>query len=414
MVYLDVLRAAAILLVASGHMLGAFAIPKDLPVFGRPIWMMMAQLAVAGVDMFYVLSGFLIGGLLLTELQREGGISIGRFYGRRALRLWPAYFLAVLFAWRWYRYVHPVVDGERMMAPSLRDMWPFFLQVQNYYDLHAHHKLNIGAVMQTWTMASLVHFYLLIPWLLLLLVKIGGDKATGRIRSLPWVVLGIFAACLYMRWRARPINADAYDAWKNYFPTHLRLDELMAGVLAAYWVLHARPQVNRVMRHWPVVLIVSLLALLPVAIRKEEGPPFLVIWGYTLGGLGCLGLVMVGWWFSQPRVDGSIHRASWPVVCFAQVGVWSYSIYLWHQPMAQFVAPKVRARMFDWMVRRHMDPWHSQFQYLMSAVIYFSIALAIGAIMYYVVEKPSLWLRERLISRSHLRPVAPNDPSCRI
>jgi peptidoglycan/LPS O-acetylase OafA/YrhL len=109
---------------------------------------------------------------------------------------------------------------------------------------------------------------------------------------------------------------------------------------------------------------------------------------------------MVGWWFSQPRADGSIHRAAWPVLCFAQIGVWSYSIYLWHQPTAQFVAPKVRARLFDWMVRRHMDPWHSPFQYLMSAMIYFSMALAIGAIMYYLVEKPMLWLRERLIMRT--------------
>src|SRR5260221_14446807 len=78
LVGLDMLRGIAILLVASGHMLGAFAIPKDTPTLGRPIWVMMTQLAVAGVDMFLVLSGFLIGGMLLSELRTRGDIAVGR------------------------------------------------------------------------------------------------------------------------------------------------------------------------------------------------------------------------------------------------------------------------------------------------------------------------------------------------
>src|SRR5258706_3260644 len=270
LVWLDVLRGVAILVVASGHMLGAFAIPSDTPTFARPMWVAMAQLAVAGVDMFLVLSGFLIGSMLLSELRSRGTIDVARFYGRRALRIWPSYFLVVVFAWYWYRIV-PDAYGKPMSPPRFADMCPFFLQIQNYYDLHVHNKLNIGAVMQTWTLVAIVHFYIVIPLLLLLLART--SRAAGkRIAALPWGVLAAFAACLWMRWQAAPANAEGYDSWKHYFPTHLRIDELLLGVLGAYWVVYARPQLNRAMRYWPLILIASIGALLPVALRKEEGP----------------------------------------------------------------------------------------------------------------------------------------------
>src|SRR5438067_9235021 len=94
-IWLDVLRAVAILLVASGHMAAAFAIPRDISTFAKPLWVALIQLAVAGVDIFFVLSGFLIGGMLIAELRDTGTINLARFYTRRALRLWPSYFLAV-------------------------------------------------------------------------------------------------------------------------------------------------------------------------------------------------------------------------------------------------------------------------------------------------------------------------------
>jgi peptidoglycan/LPS O-acetylase OafA/YrhL len=399
-VWLDVLRAVAILFVASGHMVAKFAIPRELPTLGKPIWQMLIQLAVAGVDIFYVLSGFLIGGMLFSELRDTARIGVGRFWLRRALRLWPPYFLAVLFAWQWYRFVPTMVEGQRMMPPSLADMWPFFFQVQNYYDLYAHHKLNIGAVMQTWTLASLVHFYLIIPPVLLLLVRL------GALRALPWLVAAVFAMCFTFRYRAAPLNADAYDAWRQYFPTHLRLDEPMAGVLAAYWVVYFRQPTQRVIgRLWPLLLLLGLAAWAPVAVRKEEGPRFLVIWGYTLAGVGCVPLALVAWYFSQPRPHETRRRVIAPVRWFSYIGAWSYSIYLWHQPSAQFIAPKVRDVLFRAMVRAHLDPWHSRLQYLISATIYFTIAVGIGAVMYYLIERPTLLLRDRLIPR----PTAADD-----
>jgi peptidoglycan/LPS O-acetylase OafA/YrhL len=117
--------------------------------------------------------------------------------------------------------------------------------------------------------------------------------------------------------------------------------------------------------------------------------------------VGCVGLTLVGWWISQPRPDGTPRRAPAPapVRWFACIGLWSYSIYLWHQPSAQILALKVRARVFARMDRAHLDPWHSPWQYFISAAIYLTIAVGIGAVAYYLIERPALKLRDRVLGR---------------
>src|SRR5438270_517323 len=98
---LDVLRGVAILLVVCGHL--QFRMPAN--AVGFSFWTHVRQLALSGVDVFLVLSGFLIGGMLLTELNATGRVLLGRFFARRAWRLLPVYLLAILLGWRWYHWV---------------------------------------------------------------------------------------------------------------------------------------------------------------------------------------------------------------------------------------------------------------------------------------------------------------------
>jgi peptidoglycan/LPS O-acetylase OafA/YrhL len=241
--------------------------------------------------------------------------------------------------------------------------------------------------MQTWTLALIVQFWLVAPLLLW-----GLQRINKTLRPLPWIVLGAFLGCFMMRKAVAPATANDYDSWKHYFPTHLRFDELLGGVLVAWWVVYCKQSAARLVKSaWPLLVVLGIAAFVPVAVRNEEGPPFLIVWGYTLAGIGCMPLILVGWHFA--------HRAPRPVRWFSMVGVWSYSIYLWHQPAAQVLAYRLRGKVFAAMVRRHMDPWHSQFQYLMSAAIYFAIVLAIGVVTYYAIERPILWLRERWMKR---------------
>jgi len=102
-------------------------------------------------------------------------------------------------------------------------------------------------------------------------------------------------------------------------------------------------------------------------------------------------------------------RAPGPVRWFARIGLWSYSIYLWHQPSAQTLALKVRGRLFTRMDRAHLDPWHSPWQYFMSAAIYLTIAVGIGALAHYLIERPALKLRDRLLGRAPRRAASSTD-----
>ena len=385
---LDLLRAVAILLVLYGHI--TFRIDDN--AIGWRFWFILRQMGLIGVDLFYVLSGFLIGSLLLSEHKSTGRIAVGRFYMRRALRIWPAYFLAVLFGWQWYHAVHRFhllpAGSKEMTSPaaSLYDMWPFFAHVQNYVEP----EFGAGAVMQTWTVVSLVHFYLLFPIILMMAMKLGDGKAGKPIKSLPWIVLGIAVICFGFRYANAPARGYDYDAWRNYFPTHLRIDEPMFGVLAAYFVVQFPAAVERVMRYWLVILIASVATLLPTAFRKEESPRFLVIWGYTLAAVGCTGFVMLAWWVGQRKAEMTDKPVSFPVRLLAYLGIWSYSIYLWHQPLAQWMAMKARIRI---------KMWDSPFHFPIMVFVYLMFSIGIGAAMYYLIEKPALKFRGRVVPR---------------
>src|SRR5256714_10016535 len=142
---LDLLRALAVIVVVIYHAaLFGFKLPGRVDRFG---WI--------GVDLFFVLSGYLIGGQLLASLARGNQINLGRFFARRVLRIMPAYFVVLTFyfllpSWREY---------PEMSQP----LWKFLLSVQNI-------ALHGGtAFSHAWSLAVEDQFYLVLPLLLLVL-----------------------------------------------------------------------------------------------------------------------------------------------------------------------------------------------------------------------------------------------------
>lgn len=392
---LDLLRTAAILLVLFGHV--TFRMPETTLAY--PVVFGLRKMGLIGVDIFYVLSGFLIGGLLLREHRATGSINIGRFLLRRAWRILPLYWLAILWGWRWY-HVCPisVEDGHHVMPVALWQMWPFFAFVQNYYDV-AGHNFGAGAVMQTWTVASLVHFYVFIA-LLLGVLSIAGKSA---MRALPWIVAVTFGVCLASRIHSAPIDTAHYDAWRSYFPTHLRLDEPMFGVLLAYWVINCRPQLDRFMRTaWPILVLAGLATMLPIALRTQEEPRFVFMWGYTLAAVGSGGLLLAAWWLeNRRRVMAAPPLFGRPILkAFSYIGIWSYSIYLWHQPLCQYLGLKVRSVIGD-----HIVHWASPFFYPTVVAVYMAMSIGIGVIMYYSLERPLQRLRRKMTLKPAPQPL---------
>ena len=205
---LDLLRALAIVVVVVYHAaLFGFKLPGRVDRFG---WI--------GVDLFFVLSGYLIGGQLLASLARDQRIKLGRFFTRRALRIMPAYFvvLAIYFllpAWREY---------PEMSQP----LWKFLLSVQNI-------ALHGGtAFSHAWSLAVEDQFYLALPFLLLFLYH----RPLAAIIVPCLIVVGGIALRAFLAARNSSVDGGvsfrAFQAW-IYYPTWTRLDSLVFGVVLA-------------------------------------------------------------------------------------------------------------------------------------------------------------------------------------
>jgi peptidoglycan/LPS O-acetylase OafA/YrhL len=400
---LDAMRGFAILIVLMGHV--QFRMPDG--TFLGPVLFSLKQLGFVGVDVFYVLSGFLIGGILLTQHKLTGSIRLPRFFASRALRLWPSYFLFVLFAWRWYHWFHFDQVGTPVKPSSLLGMWPYLAHVQNYYDL-VERNPGATAALQTWQFASIVHFYIVFGLLVAVLSRVGGR---GAMKSIPWLAVATLVVCFILRLHGAPPIEDGFDSYKHYFPTHLRIDEPMFGVLLAWLVVYHRDRLDSFMRRaWIAVLVVSGAALLPIALRKQEEPPFLLIWGYTAGAVFAGGFALTLWWLEERKLvqtasGGAVEPVSLikrlgagVLGALALIGTWSYSIYLWHQPICtHWLEDKMRRQ-----IGTHVVSWSSPLYYPVAACAYIGAAIAIGAIMYYLLERPSTALRNRIMGKAHV------------
>jgi peptidoglycan/LPS O-acetylase OafA/YrhL len=330
---LDVLRLVACVLVIVTHVpLGAAAPPPGLAQIRRGGWV--------GVDLFFVLSGYLVSGLLFREYLRRGSVDAGRFLVRRGLKLYPAFyaFLAATLVLVWWRGLHlyyPVtplsITGEALF-------------LQNYLPRVWNH---------TWSLAVEEHFYLaatLAVWLL----------GCRRVPQLCWLAV---VACPVLR---AVLPGDGIES-------HLRADSLAAGVLVAHWHAFRPDSFAAFWRRWRRVALpvgVALLSL-PLAFDTRELPYFRV-WGFSTLSLGAV-LVVGSLVTGRPTGGAAVQFAAW-------LGSHSYSVYLWHMPVVIWAVPRLHLT----------DPW-----LVVGAGVAASLAVGVAAAK--LVEIPILRLRDRLL-----------------
>lgn len=294
-----------------------------------------------GVDVFFVLSGFLITSLLLAELERSGTIGFRQFYARRARRLLPA-LLAVLavsgvLVLTVARDAASVFRQDAISALTYTTNWWYIFDGRSYFEVLGRPPL----LQHLWSLGIEEQFYLVWPAVCLFVWHRWRRTGVGYI-ALGGAVVGT----VWMAWLAVSANAPAVgDTARVYFGADTHAMTVLAGAaLATVW----RP--GRLPKQVPtsaqvavgVAGVVSLAALVAIFLTATEQSGWLFRGGFLVVALASVGLIAAA---SHPA--GSFGRAlGLPVL--AWLGTRSYGIYLWHWPIFLVTRPDLDLPYRGW------------------------------------------------------------------
>lgn len=386
LVQLDFLRGVAVLLVLGHHFL-----PELNAGRLQPLTALVHRFGWTGVDLFFVLSGFLVGGLLFKELRTHGTLDVRRFWIRRAWKIWPPYLVFIgLLAVR--------LASIKSPAAAFHTCLPNFVHLQNYVQ-----QLGDAPRGHTWSLAVEEHFYLLLPGVLWLMLRPRAPRLRApletatlqAIPAVPWLAGALIVGCTAMRCftEAHVTIGSLPDIIWLQWRTHLRLDSLFFGVLLAYYE-HFEPQrLQFAARHPGKLLLLGLALVSPMLLLPLEKSAFVPTFGFVFLYLG-FGCIMLACVYAPP---GSGLLGKWfqsaPARALAFVGTFSYSIYLWHRDLAMFPIDALA------MQRHILSGLTPEMRWCAVFALYVAMAVIGGIFWAFVVEKPSLALRERLFPR---------------
>lgn len=301
-----------------------------------------------GVDMFFVLSGYLITRLLKNEHETTGRIALARFWVRRLVRLWPP-LLALLAV--------SIVIGP-LLLPTLDHVRAALisgLYMTDYIGAYNAAPWR-GPVTHTWSLAIEEKYYLIWPPVLIALLCID-----TRLRLLG-AVLALFV--LATAWRVVEVVQ-----LQDFFAVYSRLDTrfsgfLLGGLLALAGTIRMTPRMADALAIASWALLVAALA--SYRLTQLEA----LVWGIVLVEIATIGLIL-----AVTAAQGVAYRVLGSPV-LASVGMISYAIYLWHYPLA--------------LLLRDALPWPATF-----AIVTVG-SLALARTSWLLIERPLLGLRQRL------------------
>ena len=287
-----------------------------------------------GVDLFFVLSGYLISSLIIKEYRKTGSLNLYNFYIRRARRLLPAVYFMITVG-----LVVMVLFNEVLLRKSHLDAIFGYIYSSNWW--YIFHKLDyfdsFGAqspFKHLWSLAIEEQFYMIFPLLFLLVnrKKKSKDGTYKLNKNFLYVVLGLILVSLI----AHILLFDINNISRIYFGTDTRAFSLLVGVVGAILYpmerLHAKvtPQQNML---YSVVSLVSIATLITVMIYTSEYNTLLYRGGFLL--VAILGLIVI---ISSGKQHTLMSRLlSFKPVVF--IGKISYSLYLWHFPVLVLTTP---------------------------------------------------------------------------
>jgi peptidoglycan/LPS O-acetylase OafA/YrhL len=325
--------------------------------------------SAVGVDVFFVLSGFLITTLLIREHDERGTISLKKFYARRTLRIWPALYVFLIFFGLW---------AVTVASPAARDSalrsLPWIATFTANITAANGQPVYFSAG-HTWSLGVEEQFYIVWPCLLLLIFLLARNRRQIVISTL---VLAAASAVALLAMTFAGVG------WRRLFNgTDMRAEELLVGAAAGMWLVWRRPKIPSRLAASVVVVWLATLALVSLT-ASPVGRAFYVC--ESAIAITTAAVLLIATSGPPPRllhVAFANRQAQW-------VGRISYSVYLWHVPVAVLA-----------------NRWYQPGNHVRTVgLLMFTIvgALALASCSYYAVERPFLRLKDtRFTSRVGLR-----------
>lgn len=341
LVELDVARAVAIVLALGWHFYTPTGIwfVDALQAPGRAIgW--------AGVDLFFVLSGLLVGGLIFGEISRTGGFNARRFLIRRAFKIWPVMYLYVALV---------VVTGRYQPMEVVPQT---LLHIQNYWTTPLNH---------LWSLAVEEQFYLLFAFL----AASFGLRVSNASR-VPAVLATIMVVAPLLRCIAVAMDVPPHVV---KFQTQFRVDSLACGVLLAY-LKTFRPAAfaGLARQKWAMAAAVAAGVVFLVLLRDNER--VIGTAGFSVAMLSAAAFLLL--------LEGAFPHPNMVVRTAAWVGTYSYALYVF-----QFVMYRALERGWERMVHSAPPP-------LVLLAMKYLGALVLAVLITRAIERPLLTVRNRL------------------
>jgi peptidoglycan/LPS O-acetylase OafA/YrhL len=343
---LDVLRSLAVSLVFVYHLQG-YAQHARLTL-ETPF----VQFGWAGVDLFFILSGVLIGGQLWKELKTSGTVDVRRFILRRGFRIWPFYYFVVFFL----LFEHLFLGRPR---PGL---WFDATFLSNYFPTH--HQIAGG-----WSLSTEEQFYLLIPVLLMIAAKFFPPRSL-----LSLVLVWLFVLPLIRHFALRALHDPAQIHNSIYYAFHTHSDGLAMGLLIS-WIMTWKPELLLIRRWLDAVL--ALLFLASFSLWYVASLTFLYsLVALSFGALTFLLLRVPFPFIFRSRVFYAISRLS-------------YGVYLLHAGFLPRVMPY------------HTHLFGEAFpSFFLAFFVWGTVTLALAFVTFSFIELPFLKLRERFLAKN--------------
>jgi peptidoglycan/LPS O-acetylase OafA/YrhL len=338
-VYLDLLRFLAVFLVLGSHLNYYVTFENELLNSILTFW---RKVGWSGVDLFFVLSGYLIASILFREIERSGTLNVKRFLTRRMLKILPPYFALVGFVLTYDFLITKRFDFNQLIH--------FLTFTQNY---EAELWESVWPLEHSWSICIEEHFYVMLPFLIV-------SRKRAR-RIYPIVVALVLLGCFSMRW----MSSD--EIVKNHrfaYMSHLRLDALLFGTFFAWMEFMSlqKKLENKCM------IVISLVVIVMAVVYFWFIPNKVLTYTFVFLFYGVVLLL-------AKKIEIKGH---WSLVPFIFVGQCSYSIYLWHIPVREYMIPMLS-------LESHAAVF---FAYMVGSLV-------VGISMGYAIEKPFLKIRDR-------------------